>query len=355
MSNFYHPNVPRFGKAIMHSDIARIYLTKFKELHSRSGSSNETQSQEASFGEGHNQQSFSREQSNKSSSYQSHHRRAYERKRSYYERERRKSGNYDRTNFSFLTGTNHYGRLDLDPSADASAIKSAYYGLSKLYHPDIAGKDNVQAAENFRLITESYDVLSNPELRAEYDKSLNLIPQTSPGDHWKPSSDSRGRFNDDNFNSIYRKRQADQVFRSKQEEALDREKRLNPRKFRAGAFSSHQDFDSSERLMVLQQRLKTLGRQVLTKSGSIDHSDFYRAHLYDVIQRKKEGMEALQAQRIRAEQSGGDLVTLFPMLASLIAGVVLFAGYNIFFVNFDLAAFLDSYVAGKRGKEKSDC
>jgi DnaJ homolog subfamily C member 30 len=49
-------------------------------------------------------------------------------------------------------------------------IKSAYYKLSKICHPD-HNKD-AEAADRFREITEAYEVLGNFRLRKLYDKGI---------------------------------------------------------------------------------------------------------------------------------------------------------------------------------------
>jgi DnaJ homolog subfamily C member 30 len=49
-------------------------------------------------------------------------------------------------------------------------IKTAYYKLSKLYHPDV--NSNAEAVEMFKLINEAYEVLSNYRLKKLYDKGI---------------------------------------------------------------------------------------------------------------------------------------------------------------------------------------
>ena len=46
-------------------------------------------------------------------------------------------------------------------------IKSAYYRLAKLFHPDKTGGDE-QAAEHFKKVLEAYEVLSDPVTRQQY-------------------------------------------------------------------------------------------------------------------------------------------------------------------------------------------
>ncbi|CAH0713710.1 unnamed protein product, partial [Brenthis ino] len=64
----------------------------------------------------------------------------------------------------------HYDVLGVTPKATQSDIKSAYYNLSKLYHPDTSKDD--ESAKKFRAITEAYKVLGNIKLKKMYDKGL---------------------------------------------------------------------------------------------------------------------------------------------------------------------------------------
>ncbi|KAF2271309.1 DnaJ-domain-containing protein [Westerdykella ornata] len=70
----------------------------------------------------------------------------------------------------------HYEALGLDPTALMPVIKSAYKALALIYHPDNShGLEPAQRAEHaakFRAIQEAYDVLTNPALRAAYDREL---------------------------------------------------------------------------------------------------------------------------------------------------------------------------------------
>jgi len=71
------------------------------------------------------------------------------------------------------SSVSHYDVLGLKPSASPSQIKSAYYQLSKKYHPDVAvGVHN--AKEKFAKLSTAYEVLSSPEKRAVYDRGLHF-------------------------------------------------------------------------------------------------------------------------------------------------------------------------------------
>lgn len=62
----------------------------------------------------------------------------------------------------------YYEALGLNPNASQKEIKSAYYELSLIYHPD-KNDGNLEATEKFRKITEAYKVLGNPEKKKVYD------------------------------------------------------------------------------------------------------------------------------------------------------------------------------------------
>jgi len=86
----------------------------------------------------------------------------------------RPCGTYDERVQRWLTqsAVNYYDVLGVKPSASQSQIKSAYYQLSKLYHPDTA-KDVPNAKEKFAKLSVAYEVLGNPHKRALYDRKHN--------------------------------------------------------------------------------------------------------------------------------------------------------------------------------------
>ena len=51
-----------------------------------------------------------------------------------------------------------------------AAIKKAYYKQSREWHPDKNLQRQEEATERFKLISEAFQVLSDPQLRARYDK-----------------------------------------------------------------------------------------------------------------------------------------------------------------------------------------
>jgi curved DNA-binding protein len=80
---------------------------------------------------------------------------------------------------------NHYEMLGVAKTASPDELKTAYRKAAKQYHPDLGGDP-----EKFKQLNEAYDVLSDPDKRAEYDYQLSnhrhndFIFEThfSPGD-----------------------------------------------------------------------------------------------------------------------------------------------------------------------------
>jgi hypothetical protein len=65
--------------------------------------------------------------------------------------------------------SDHYARLGVAPDADHDAVRAAYRALARRLHPDVqlAGAADTRLA--MALVNESWQVLSDPRRRAEYD------------------------------------------------------------------------------------------------------------------------------------------------------------------------------------------
>lgn len=63
----------------------------------------------------------------------------------------------------------YYNALWVSKSASDAEIKKAYKKLAMKYHPD-RNKDDTQAEKKFKEINEAYQILSDPQKKANYDQ-----------------------------------------------------------------------------------------------------------------------------------------------------------------------------------------
>lgn len=101
----------------------------------------------------------------------------------------------------------HYEQLGIEFNASIQTIKAAYKKLVLKYHPDKVQQESAMVAEAermFKLVQAAYEVLSDPKLRAEYDRGLRVerfdshnewgvscaSASTSPHGFWNQSSGS---------------------------------------------------------------------------------------------------------------------------------------------------------------------
>ncbi|MBE9168353.1 DnaJ domain-containing protein [Pleurocapsales cyanobacterium LEGE 06147] len=66
---------------------------------------------------------------------------------------------------------NYYKILQVSPDDTVEAIKAAFRRLARRYHPDLNPDDPV-AAEQFKLISQAYEVLSDSNRRRRYDREF---------------------------------------------------------------------------------------------------------------------------------------------------------------------------------------
>jgi hypothetical protein len=79
-----------------------------------------------------------------------------------------------------------YRRLHLSPDASPAEIARAYRRLAQHSHPD-ARPDDADAPRRFLAITEAYEILSDPQRRAHYDRDQSLkAPDPQRGSSARP-------------------------------------------------------------------------------------------------------------------------------------------------------------------------
>jgi len=107
----------------------------------------------------------------------------------------------------------YYQILGVDKNASQEEIKKAFRQLARKYHPDVAGKES---EEKFKEINEAFQILSDPQKRAQYDQfgSAAFKSEDFASFRW-PSFDEL--FRDFGFGDIF------DVFSGFRERTKDRE------------------------------------------------------------------------------------------------------------------------------------
>ncbi|KAI1411507.1 DnaJ-domain-containing protein [Hypoxylon sp. FL1857] len=93
----------------------------------------------------------------------------------------------------------YYKVLGVSHDADERQIKAAYRKLTKIHHPDKAAKQGLskeEAEKKMASINEAYEVLSDPELRARFDRGddPNSHEQQNPFQQGHPFGGGNGPF-----------------------------------------------------------------------------------------------------------------------------------------------------------------
>jgi len=73
-----------------------------------------------------------------------------------------------------------YATLGVPYNATSEEIRNAYFLLARQYHPDSNPNIKPEEKELFLAIQQAYEVLSNPQKKAEYDRSLAPERRTGP-------------------------------------------------------------------------------------------------------------------------------------------------------------------------------
>ena len=68
---------------------------------------------------------------------------------------------------------NYYDLLGIDPQSSFDTLKKAYYRKAKTCHPDLFG-NSPQKKQEFQLLVEAFNILSNAEKRRCYDQTLQV-------------------------------------------------------------------------------------------------------------------------------------------------------------------------------------
>ncbi len=110
----------------------------------------------------------------------------------------------------YMEYKDYYKTLGVDKNATQEEIKKAYRKLAVKYHPD-KNPGNKEAENQFKMINEAYEVLSDPEKRKKYDELGTNWNKFGEGNEYRGSNPFEGFGNrggsqfyyQDNFNDLF--------------------------------------------------------------------------------------------------------------------------------------------------------
>ena len=102
------------------------------------------------------------------------------------------------------TKRDYYEVLGVSKNATEAEIKKAYKKMARKYHPDLNRDNPKEAEEKFKEVNEAYEVLSNPQKKAQYDQFGHAGVDPNFGGGAAGGSPFQGDFDfGDIFNSVF--------------------------------------------------------------------------------------------------------------------------------------------------------
>lgn len=139
------------------------------------------------------------------------------------------------------TKRDYYDVLGVSRNASADEIKKSYRQLAKKYHPDV-NKDDENAAEKFKEVAEAYEILSDDQKRATYDRfGHDAFDPTKGGAGFGGFGEGMGGFGDI-FDLLFGNVGGGQRRRTGPQRGADREIRLDI-DFEDAVFGMEKDFE----------------------------------------------------------------------------------------------------------------
>ncbi|CAB4401401.1 unnamed protein product [Rhizophagus irregularis] len=190
--------------------------------------------------------------------------------------------------------TELYDILGVSPTASSSEIKKQYYKLALQFHPD--KNKSPDAEQQFKKISDAYQILSNPELRQKYNEFGGAEPE---GGFVNPEDFFRQQFGGDRFVDIIGEISIGRDMKEVLQNAAAEE--MNGDLSEEGKIRSKPNNDE-ERDEIRRQRVDKLVSNLVQKlSVYVDSNDEKRAEQF-------KNMIELEAEDLKAESYGVELL-----------------------------------------------
>mmetsp|Transcript_23640 Transcript_23640/g.26081 ORF Transcript_23640/g.26081 Transcript_23640/m.26081 type:complete len:567 (+) Transcript_23640:110-1810(+) len=163
----------------------------------------------------------------------------------------------------------YYDLLGISTNASGSEIKKAYYKKARTCHPD-KNPDDPEAHLKFQELSQAYNVLSNDDLKSNYDK--NGKPDNANGEELKNNMDPMVFFNvmfgstlvEPYIGELWIANAADSMFKMSPEELEQLQKRGEENK---DDNSEENKSDHSETAIREREKLNALEQEMALKSA----------------------------------------------------------------------------------------
>ncbi|KAI7865021.1 X-domain of DnaJ-containing-domain-containing protein [Spinellus fusiger] len=191
----------------------------------------------------------------------------------------------------------YYECLAIPVEADAAAIKKAYRKLAILYHPDKNPEES--AADKFKDISEAYQVLSDPQRRAYYNKYGKEKEAGAEGQVFDFGEKLQQTFGGDPFLNIIGELSIGTIMtEAKAEEDMATEAQKTDKKRTSGMSKEQVEKMHHQQ----QERIKLLSEKLITRMATFTDSTEEASELSFQEQVKKE------AEKLKTENYGLELL-----------------------------------------------
>ncbi|KAG1470279.1 hypothetical protein G6F56_002774 [Rhizopus delemar] len=191
--------------------------------------------------------------------------------------------------------TEYYDLLGIKPSANQDEIKKAYRKMAIKYHPD-KNQHDPTAEEQFKRISEAYQVLSDPKLRKRYNEYGQENGVKPDGGFVDPEDFFRQSFGGERFLDIIGEISIGKDMREAIETAEEEERELTEEE--KAVKEAQKNEAEQERNQARIKRVETLSEKLKDKLNLYENDEEFTKHIRkeaEDLKFENHGVELLNA------------------------------------------------------------